>query len=148
MKRLFFIAIAVALFSHANAQAPGEKQKAHQAIINFFEGFSARDISIIKKHATADFLLLEDAMVWTTDTIANRFQQAKARGGSFTRANSFDFIKTEIKGQTAWVAYHNTAKISGDRPRTVKWLESAVLIKQGNDWKLQMMHSTPVRSEY
>lgn len=146
MKKLFLIVLAAATYWNAYAQTTDEKQKIHQTIIDFFEGFSIRDIGTIKKHTTADFLLLEDAMLWNTDTIAHRFHQAKARGNNFTRVNSFDFIKTEIKGQTAWVAYHNTANISGDRPRTVKWLESAVLMKRGNEWKIEMMHSTPVRN--
>lgn len=146
MKKLFFIVLAAVTYCNAYAQTTGEKQKIHQTIMDFFEGFSTRDIGTIKKHTTADFLLLEDAMLWNTDTIAHRFHQAKARGDNFTRVNSFDFIKTEIKGQTAWVAYHNTANISGDMPRTVKWLESAVLMKRGNEWKIEMMHSTPVRN--
>lgn len=148
MKKYFLLPVLILCIYYVDAQNHNEEQRVNKTISDFFNGFSTRDINTIKKYSTADFLLLEDAMIWNIDTIANHFEMTKARGINFIRKNSFDFLRTEIKGNTAWVAYHNTAEISlGERKRTVRWLESAVLIKRDNAWKIQMMHSTPVKEQ-
>lgn len=125
---LVFLFMCGGSFSQNNKEAAG----VNQTIINFFEGFSTQDITIIKKYSTPDFLLLEDAAVWTTDTINRRFEATKARGIRFTRINSFEFIKTEISGNMAWVAYHNTANISrGNKKVTVSCLKAMFLLNKG-----------------
>jgi len=148
MKRFILLLILLYSFQFSKAQSNAEIKNVNQTIVQFFDGFSTLDINTVKKYSTPDFLLLEDAVVWNIDTIANRFERTKSSGASFKRMNSFEFIRTEIKGNTAWVAYQNTADISlGDRKRTVKWLESAVIVKQRKGWKIQMMHSTPVKEK-
>jgi hypothetical protein len=59
------------------------------------------------------------------------------------RINSFEFLKTEIKGEMACVAYKNKADVTfkGKR-KVITWLESAVLVKEAKGWKLKMLHST------
>ena len=148
MKRFFLFLTIIFCFQVSKAQPENDKQSVNETIVKFFEGFSNRDINTIKKYSTHDFLLLEDAMNWNIDTIAKRFEQLKASGINFIRVNSFDFIRTEIKDNTAWVAYYNTANISrADKKVTIKWLESAVLVRQGKEWRIQMMHSTPEKKK-
>ena len=98
-----------------------------------------------KKYCTIDFLLLEDGDVWNMDTLANKLSPFKAV--SFSRTNHLDFIRTQVKGNIAWVAYSNSADmvINGQK-MNVQWLESAVLVKEGNEWKIQLLHSTPLNS--
>lgn len=48
----------------------------------------------------------------------------------------------------AWVSYWNKATFTkGKLVETVVWLESAVLIRDDNEWKIQMLHSTRIRPE-
>lgn len=116
MKRFILLLILLYSFQFSKAQSNAEIKNVNQIIAQFFDGFSTLDINTVKKYSTPDFLLLEDAVVWNIDTIANRFERTKSSGASFKRMNSFEFIRTEIKGNTAWVAYQNTADISlGDR---------------------------------
>jgi ketosteroid isomerase-like protein len=68
------------------------------------------------------------------------------KGVDFKRVNSFDFLQTEVRGNTAWTSYFNQAdmQINGT-PRQVRWLESAVLVKEAGGWKVKVLHSTVIR---
>ena len=147
---LLFLFI-VTTYLNAQTQNSNEQTKIQQTIIQFFEGFSALDTTIIKQYSTKDFLLLENGSVWNLDTVAVHFNQLKDRlkGGSLTRINHLEFIQTEVKGNSAWVAYNNTADITYDnvQKRKLQWLESAFLVKEGKDWKIGLLHSTVVKSK-
>jgi hypothetical protein len=46
----------------------------------------------------------------------------------------------------AFVSYHNTASIrANNKDKVLKWLESAVLVKMGEEWKVKMLHSTKIQ---
>ncbi|MBJ6109589.1 nuclear transport factor 2 family protein [Hymenobacter sp. BT523] len=127
----------------SNAQAPmsAEQSKVNQAVTKFFDGLAALDTKTMKQYITTDFLLLEDGAVWNIDTLVNKIKPLKATG--YTRVNHLNFFRTDVKGNTAWVAYDNAAEMSaGERKRSRQWLESAVLVKEGKDWKIQLLHST------
>jgi hypothetical protein len=48
----------------------------------------------------------------------------------------------------AWVSYWNKATFNnGQEESAVAWLESAVMIKMGSEWKIQMLHSTRIKAE-
>jgi ketosteroid isomerase-like protein len=67
----------------------------------------------------------------------------------WTRTNEFNFLQFNIKGNFAWVNYKNTATIKGNsataQERKMNWLESIILEKKANQWKLLQMHSTQVK---
>ncbi len=89
-------------------------------------------------------MLLEDGAVWNTDTLISKVNQLKAL--DFSRTNRLNFIRTEVKGNTAWIAYHNAADITiNGQKMTMQWLESAVLIKEGKEWKIKVLHSTVIK---
>lgn len=147
MRKFFFLLLFFFLaFSSLpiQAQKSDEKEKVNQVLTRFFDGISALDIKLMKQYVTNDFLLLEAGDVWNMDTVAVYLNQSKT--GSFSRTNHLNFIRTEITGNTAWVAYNNAAdmNINGQK-RNVQWLESAVLVKDGKEWKIQLLHSTPLK---
>ena len=48
----------------------------------------------------------------------------------------------------AWVSYWNKAEIRReDQLRTVVWLESAVMVRENDRWKIQLLHSTRLEPE-
>jgi len=140
MKKLiiFTLVILAALPSFAQKETP-------EAVVNkFFEALSKLDEGALRATSTTDFLLLEDGEVWTIDTLVAKINAMKGR--EVKRVNELKFVKTEVNGNTAWVAYHNTAVFKmGERSRKVEWLESAVLQKKGNSWQIRMLHSTVVK---
>lgn len=123
-----------------------EQNKVNKTIEVLFDGLAELSIDKIKQNSTPDLIILEHGEVWNMDTIQLKLNEIKALNPS--RVNSFKFLKTEIKDKTAWVAYENKAVVTmNGKNYEYNWLESAVLVKAGNDWKVQMLHSTRLAPE-
>ena len=98
----------------------------------------------MKAEVSDDFILLENGEIWTIDTLANKISRPKPEG--YLRQNSFDFLSTKIDKNRAYVYYKNKAEISSKtRNATIKWLESAILRKEKGRWRMEFMHSTPMK---
>lgn len=136
---------ASALAQSSNKQA--DERAVHELIQRSFDSiFSAHRSDQVEQFYTADFLLLEQGEVWTLETVKNYSTKAKSSPKPVTRVNRFEFIKTEVFGNRAWIAYHNWASISteGQASRELYWLESATAIKTDSGWRLDLLHSTRV----
>ncbi|NBW02634.1 MAG: nuclear transport factor 2 family protein, partial [Cytophagia bacterium] len=125
------------------AQTP-EKGEVQQVITRFFNALSLTNIPQMKAEVSDDFILLENGEIWTIDTLANKISRPKPEG--YLRQNSFDFIETKIEKNRAYVYYKNKAEISSKtKNATIKWLESAILRKEKGRWRMEFMHSTPMK---
>ncbi|RYG48534.1 MAG: nuclear transport factor 2 family protein [Chitinophagaceae bacterium] len=141
MKQSFAFAVFLSLSVSLYAQS--EQEKAQKVVIDFFEALSAMDNRLIDPLVTKDFILLEMGEVWNADTLKNKMVLPK--GIKFKRTNFLDFIKTDVQNNIAWISYHNRAEIVwNDGVRMLRWLESAVLIKEDGVWKMSLLHSTKV----
>jgi ketosteroid isomerase-like protein len=141
MKTLNLIMLVTLLSLTARAQSDSEKKLIQGSITRFFDAISALDDNALKAEVTGDFTLIEHGLVWTADSLINHLKPMKET--KFTRVNMLNFIKTEQRGNVAWLYYFNTAEISrGTEMRVIKWLESAVLTKQSGKWKIKLLHST------
>jgi hypothetical protein len=139
MKSILTLIILVS-FQIAYAQQ-NISQKPEDAIRQVFQALSDGSIDKMEQVVTPDVKILEHGVVWTIDTI--RHYLSKKRPEDFKRVNTFDFFQTEVSDNMAFVSYHNRADIhANNKDRTVKWLESAVLVKDKNVWKVKMLHST------
>lgn len=144
MKTIFTFLIIFSLNLTVQAQRTSESDKIEGTVTRFFDGLAQLDDDKIKAEVTKDFTLLEHGLVWNTDTLLNRIKPRK--GQNIKRINTLVFTITEQSGDTAWTVYYNTADFhSGDKVRTVKWLESAVLVKIRGTWKLKLLHSTDLK---
>ncbi len=142
MKRLIFILL---LFTGLGVKAQSTEQaKVNQSLLKLFDALAALDLTGIKESSTKDLIILESGAVWNLDTIAHKVDQLKAV--SFSRTNHLDFVQTEIKGNIAWVVYYNSADMIIDGIEVHrKWLESAVLLKEGKVWRVKLLHSTTLK---
>ena len=139
---LLYLLFAV---THANAQATVQQKEVQQTMVKIFDGMSALDLAEVQKYSTKDLMILENGAVWNMDTLAVKI--APLRKVSFSRVNHLDFIQTEISGNTAWVAYHNAADyIINGQKMNKQWMESAFLIKEGDNWKVMLLHSTVIQA--
>ena len=121
-----------------------EKAEVQQVITRFFDALSVANIPLMKAEVSDDFILLENGEIWTIDTLANKISRPKPEG--YLRQNSFDFLSTKIDKNRAYVYYKNKAEISSKtRNATIKWLESAILRKEKGRWRMEFMHSTPMK---
>jgi len=127
------------------AEAQSDEDQLKQLIQDSFdEIFSGLDTASIRKFYTADFLLLENGIVWNNDTITNYMLRRKNATGRPVRTNRFEFIEVKVNEGTAWLAYHNYADLNypDGRERKLYWLESATAVRASEGWKLDMLHST------
>jgi uncharacterized protein DUF4440 len=144
MKTIFTILIIFSLSFTTQAQTPSESGRIQATVTRFLDALAQLDDNAIKAEVTKDFTLVEHGLIWNTDTLLNLIKPRK--GQDIKRINTLVFTKTEQSGNTAWTVYYNTANFhTGDKIRTVKWLESAVLVKEKNAWKLKLLHSTDLK---
>ncbi|MFC5190649.1 DUF4440 domain-containing protein [Algoriphagus aquatilis] len=148
MKNLFIL--FVFLFTSPAFSQSADQLQVEQLIQNSFdEIFSKYDATKLTDFYTEDFLLLEHGELWDMAFIRDYLGKAKSNPNPPTRTNRFEFIKTVVEGDRAWVAYHNYATISRDGKvlRELYWLESATAIRTERGWRLDMLHSTRVVQE-
>jgi uncharacterized protein YggL (DUF469 family) len=141
MKKIALFVLLSTQFSFAQTTEKAEVQK---VITRFFDALSVANIPLMKAEVSDDFILLENGEIWTIDTLANKISRPKPEG--YLRQNSFDFISTKIDKNRAWVYFKNKAEItSKTRNMTIKWLESVIFRKEKGRWRMEFMHSTPMK---
>ncbi len=150
MKYILFYSLFIFGSGITYGQQPStSEQEIQQLIIDSFEEiWSGWSPAKIPGFYTEDFLLLEAGEVWDNEKIAQTLERATSNGKQTpVRTNSFDFIEVKLSGNTAWIAYHNYAEfnVDGQVTRKMHWLESATAIKTAAGWRLDMLHSTPVK---
>lgn len=145
MKTILFL--LAFLFSSTSFSQTSDQLQVEQLIQNSFdEIFSNYQAEKLTDFYTEDFLLLEQGEVWDMAIIRDYLAKAKSNPNPPTRTNRFEYIKTIVEGDRAWIAYHNYATISRDGQvlRELYWLESATAIRTAKGWRLDMLHSTRV----
>jgi hypothetical protein len=144
MKKILFMAL---LFAGLDVNAQDKDQtKVKESLVKLFDALAALDMNSIKEFSTEDLTILESGIIWNLDTLAHKVDRLK--GASFSRTNHLDFVQTEIKGNTAWSVYYNSAEMIIDGLEVHrKWLESAVLLKDGKAWKVKLLHSTTLKEK-
>ncbi|XZE20731.1 nuclear transport factor 2 family protein [Pirellulaceae bacterium SH449] len=125
--------------------AVAEDHPAFQPVKQLFAAMSKHDGQAMRENATDDFQLLEHGEDWTMDMLVDAVQP---KGEPYERKNFFKQIRARQEGDVAWISYWNKAEIRRNSgQRTVVWLESAVMAKENDRWKVQLLHSTRLESE-
>lgn len=163
MKKLIVLLLMISGIISCNQKTQIEEEKAGVEIAideeidsvktlvrtSFEEIWSNLDSTKIEKYHTADFLLLENGIVWNNDSVRNYLtkERKEMEQQQYKRLNRLEFLKSVHNQNTIWIAYDNYGTwVKGtDTLGTVHWLESAIAIKDGNNWKLQQLHSTRIR---
>ena len=140
MRKIQQIIIYISLIFSASSYGQDDPFKAVQ---NLFSAISEVNHTKMKNIVTYDFQLLEVGEDWDINDLINVVKPSE-----YVRKNYFNVIKTKTNGDFAWVSYWNKATFTkGELIENVVWLESAILIKDGNSWKIQMLHSTKIKPE-
>lgn len=125
--------------------AAAEDHPAFQPVKELFAAMSKHDGKAMQEQATEDFQLLEHGEDWSMQMLVDAVQP---KGDPYERKNFFKQIRARQEGNVAWISYWNKAEIRRSSGlRTVVWLESAVIVKDGDRWKVQLLHSTRVDSD-
>lgn len=142
---VFFIMLMTATMA---AQTPTKEQRVvRQTIENMFTALSNSDTLALKTYVTHDVNFIEYGQLWNLDTIVHKAMLGK-RIPNFNRINSFEYVSTTIQQKTAWVTYYLQSTITkGRKEEIIKWLETVILIRNGNQWKINVLHSTRLISK-
>jgi hypothetical protein len=106
---------------------------------------SAFDDARMRSVVTDDFQLLEDGEIWDIDTLISAITPDE---NPYVRRNFFSLIRAESNNDVGWVSYWNKATFTtSDGVSERIWLESALMIKDQGEWKLQLLHSTHVSAD-
>jgi hypothetical protein len=123
-------------------KADAADHPALQPVKELFAAMSKHDGQAMQETATDDFQLLEHGEDWTMQRLIEAVQP---KGKPYERKNYFSQIRARQNENVAWVSYWNKAEIRSETGmRTIVWLESAILVKELDRWKIQLLHSTRV----
>ena len=145
MKKSSFLVMLLFVAVVTIAQPVNKQELAvQQTIQDLFTALSNSDSAGIRLHSTADVKFYEYGQVWTIDTLIQKAMVNKP--ADFKRTTSFDFVNTTIDGNTAWATYYLQSEITRNgKQEQVKWMETIVLVKQKNQWKIKLLHSTLIK---
>ncbi|RZK57740.1 MAG: nuclear transport factor 2 family protein [Pedobacter sp.] len=144
MKKLLLFLYLLFFAVIVNAQDKTVSQKeVEETVVKFFDALSAFNFDKMRYY-TKDIEFVEYGELWSLDVLIGRLKPMVGTG--IKRTNTLKFTKTEVKGNTAWVVYYNTADFDEKgKVDQVKWLESVVLVKDEGRWKMALLHSTSLK---
>lgn len=136
--RAIFLTLSLVVFTAAQSA----DRPPLDSVKDLFAAMSAFDYARMRSVVTDDFQLLEDGEVWDIDTLISAITPGE---DPYVRRNFFSLIRAELNDGVGWVSYWNRATFTvSDSVTEWVWLESALLINDNGEWKLQLLHSTPV----
>lgn len=140
---IFLLVVSSLVATFAQPTPPTKKEELQTIVIKFFDALAELDAEKAKSLCTDDVSILESGQVWNFDSLAVLITTRKAKSTDFKRINKLDFIDTKASFDVGWVSYVNQAAItSGGKTTNVKWLETVILTKVKNDWRISLLHST------
>ncbi|HLP36889.1 nuclear transport factor 2 family protein [Lacibacter sp.] len=146
MQKINLLLVLLLLSSITLAQTTSSEQViVQQTIVKLFDALSNRDSVSLKAWSTADITLYEYGELWNIDTLIHKAIKLNT-AKEFVRTNTFEFIHTTVDNKMALVNYLLQSVIMRDgKQATVQWLETVVLIKERNQWKVKHLHSTLIK---
>ncbi|MET3732648.1 hypothetical protein [Moheibacter stercoris] len=121
----------------------------------FQDVFSNLDERKIPIYFTEDVQIFENGEIFTLDSIQQFVRNQKAMYQSeenkqhrFNRINDFDLLSTKIKDNQAIIGFYHTATFTMNDTEIaqMKWLESAILVRSKDGWKIEFLHSTILKN--
>ena len=111
-------------------------------LTDYFDGMKSNTVDLDKLNSltTTDFVLFENGVIWTNDSLAKPIPGVKSFKGTWT----FDYIKVNMDESSGNLVYLNHGEfVINDTIKTKNdFLESATFRKVDGKWKLNFLHST------
>jgi ketosteroid isomerase-like protein len=149
MKRRAFIAAAGASLGAARSghlSTAGDTEAIQQLIKDCYSiYYTDRDRSRYRALLTDDYLLLEKGEIMDADADSALMP---APGSDYRRTDSFDFRRLKVQGDVGYIVYIVKSDIMNKKktPQNVtgRWLESAIVRRSGQRWRIALLHSTQI----
>ena len=142
MRLIFFLFIIC-------MQLPGMSQTTKDSIAvikllkNDYTTMQTIDFEKHKSNCTSNYLLIENGEVLTLEGEKEWYD--KRKGKKVYRTDDFDFRYVKIDGNTAYTVYNLKSIITEDGQTKNKNRNETVVFKKINgQWKIELIHSTPV----
>jgi hypothetical protein len=148
MKHTSLLAIALSsfLFSCQSRIDPAvENPKIEKTIQQLFNTISEFDYDGIRARCTSEFSIFDMGLDLDLDGFIELIQGFEGKGSISYKLENF---KIKISDDVSWVTLtnHTSAKM-GDQEIEYNWLESAVLVKNDDVWKIDFYHSTEIKKQ-
>lgn len=136
----------VSLLLAACQTAPQDTLAVEDIIRTYFDGISHNDKAGAQAVCTEDYTLVENGKFWNNDSLFAFAAPLFEQGATITYR--FDNFHTTIHGNSAWTYYENYGLMTmGGEDTPLHWTESAFFRYEGRQWKMTLLHSTPIREE-
>ncbi len=140
------LAAASLLAGCAHAREPNcpipvdAKAEIDRTIHEFFDALRTEDKASFKRLVTGSFYSFDVGKRYNGTELVDAIRNAHARGAQINW--SIGPIDTKLSCDVAWSAWENVGS-AGIPPdlRPVRWLESAVIIRENGSWKIDFFHS-------
>lgn len=138
------LAAALVLAGSAHAgQCPAPslaRSEIEQTVHAFFDALRKEDEAAFKRLTTASFYSFDAGKRFAGTALVDVVRDAHARGVQLNW--SIGPLDTNLRCDVAWSAWENVGG-AGVPPdvRPVRWLESAVLVREDGTWKIDFFHS-------
>jgi hypothetical protein len=125
------------------AEMAAEEAAAEQAVVEFFDALGKLDHETAQSAVTSEFELVQDTVALDWDALVEYARPLEDAGA--TVSYEFSDFNTTVRGSVAWTRYRSRSvfEMNGQATRS-EWLESAVLERIGDRWRIDRFHSTPI----
>lgn len=128
------------------SSAANDQDKAVEAVRQMFVALTNDDAALFNSVTSADFYAFDVGKRFDGNALLQLVKQAHAAGKIY----EWKVTEPEVRvdGSTALVTYVNQGSLKSATDLTqLSWLESAVIRKEGGEWRIHFFHSTRVPSE-
>ena len=126
--------------NQSTCEAWTQKPNAEHTVHAFFDALRKEDKAAFERLTTRSFYAFDGGKRYVGTELVDLVKDAHNRGVELNW--SVGSIDTELGCDVAWRAWENVGS-AGTPPdlKPVRWLESAVLVHQNAQWKIDFFHS-------
>jgi ketosteroid isomerase-like protein len=128
----------------ASASEATEKTRIIEAMESMYVAAANDDLAMFSRFTTPDFFSFEGGVRMSGDELMQLIKGAHAAGKVYVWRVTEP--RVEVYGQAALITYINRGSIqdADGTKKDVSWLESALLKKEREAWRIHFFHSTRV----
>jgi Domain of unknown function (DUF4440) len=139
MKKFCILTIILGLLTNCK-QKKDDPEILKNILTDYFDGIKTQDLEKLNSLTTSDFVLFEDGVIWSNDSLVKPIPNVKSFKGKWT----FDNMKVNMDESSGDIVYfnHGDFVINDTIKMKIDWLESATFRKVDGKWKMNFLHST------
>lgn len=124
---------------------PADKTRVVETMRTMYAAATSDDLAKFHSVAAPDFYAFDGGTRYDGDALMNMIKGFHSQGYAFVWTVADPHVEADC--HLAWITYTNRGSIQAKSaaPRPTTWLESAVLQKQAETWRIRFFQSTRVR---